>query len=68
MQQSDSVIHVHKYTLFLKIIFPYRLLQSIESSSLCCTIGSYLLSILYIEVCMCQSQSPNLFLPDFIFK
>ena len=38
-------------------------LQSIEQSSLCYTVGPYQLSILYIVVCICQSQSPNLSLP-----
>ena len=40
-------------------------LQSIEKSSLCYTVGPYCLSILYILVCICQSQSPSLSLPPF---
>ena len=32
--QSDSVIHIHMFILF-QILFPYRLLQNIEYSSLC---------------------------------
>ena len=60
VQQSESVIHIS--TLF-QILFPYRLLQSIEQSSLCYTVGPYQLSILYIVVCMCQSQSSNLSYP-----
>ena len=47
VQQSESVMHIHISTLF-QILFPYRLLQSIESSSLCCTASPYQLSILYI--------------------
>ena len=58
VQQSESVIHIHISTLF-QILFPYRSLQSIEQSSLCYTIGSHQLSILYIVVYICQSKSPN---------
>ena len=76
VQQSDSVIHIHVSILF-QIIFPIRLLQNIEPSSLCYTVGPcwlsilfyflnfislysrFLLSILYILVYICQSQSPN---------
>ena len=52
VQQSDSVIHVHKSTLF-QILSPYRLLQNTELSSLCYTVGPSWLSILYIVVCIC---------------
>ena len=62
VQQSESVIHTYISTLF-QILFPYRPLQSIEQSSLCYTVGPYQLSILYLVVCICQSQSPNLSLP-----
>ena len=56
--------YVYIYLLFFQILFPYRQLQSTEQSSLCYTVGPYQLSILYIVVCICQSQSPNLsFLP-----
>ena len=50
IQQSDSVIHI--YILF-QILFDYGLLQDIEYSSLCCTVGPYSLSILYIIVWIC---------------
>ena len=40
-------------------------LQSIEQTSLCYTVGPYLLPILYIVVCICQSQSPTFSLPPF---
>ena len=50
VQQGESVIHIS--TLF-KILFPYRSLESIGWSSLCYTVGSYLLSILYIVVYIC---------------
>ena len=45
VQQSDSVIHRHVFTLF-KILFPFRLLQSIEQSSLYFTVGPCWLSVL----------------------
>ena len=61
VQQSDSVIRIHVSILF-QILFPFRLLQSIEQSSLCYTVGPWL-SILNTAVCTCQSQTPNLSLP-----
>ena len=45
------------------ILFHYWLLRDIEYSSLCYTVGPCCLSILYIVVCICLSQTPNLFLP-----
>ena len=51
VQQSDSVIHMHKAILF-QVLFPYRLLQNIEQSSLCYTVGRCWLSILNIAVCI----------------
>ena len=51
IQQSDSVIHICISFLF-QILFPFRLLQDIEYSSLCYTVGPYGLSILYIVVCI----------------
>ena len=45
--------------------FPFRSPQSTEQSSLCYTIGSHQLSILYIVVYICQSQSPNSSYPPF---
>ena len=59
VHQSESVIRIHIFTLF-QILFPYRSLHSNQQSSLCYTVGSYWLPILYIVVCICQSQSPNL--------
>ena len=50
VQQSDSVSHIHVSILF-QILFPFRLLQSIEWSSLCYTIGPCWLSILNIAMC-----------------
>ena len=62
VQKSESVIYIHISTLF-QILFLHRPLQSIEQSSLCYTVGPHQLSILYIAVCICQSQSLNLSLP-----
>ena len=45
VQQSDSVIHIHVSILF-QILFPFRLSQNIEQSSLCYTVGPCWLSIL----------------------
>ena len=56
IQQSDSVIYVYTYSF--SIIFPYRLLQNIEYSSLCYTVDPCWLSILYIVVCICKQQGP----------
>ena len=58
VQQSDSVIHTRVSILF-QVLFPFRLLHSIEQSSLCYTVGLCWLSILNIAVCTCQSQTPN---------
>ena len=53
IQQSDSVIHIHVSILFL-ILFPFRLLQNIEQSSLCGTVSLYWLPILNIVSCTCH--------------
>ena len=52
VQQSDSVICIYIYQFFFQILSHYRLLQDIEYSSLCYTVGSCWLSILYIVVCI----------------
>ena len=44
--------HTHTHTLY-QILFPYRLLQNTEYSSLCCTVGPCWLSSLYVVVCIC---------------
>ena len=62
VQQRESVIHRHISTL-IQILFQYRPKQSIEYSPLCYTAGHYLLSVLQIVMCTCQSQSSNLSLP-----
>ena len=48
-QQSDSVIHVH-VSIFFQILFPYRLLQNIEQSSLYYLVESCWLPILNTAV------------------
>ena len=53
VQQSHSVIRIHVSILF-QILFPFRLLQSLEQSSLCYAVGPCWLSILNIAVCICQ--------------
>ena len=50
VQQGDSVtLHIHVSILF-QILFPFRLLQNIEQSSLCYTVGPCWLSSLNIAV------------------
>ena len=55
----DSVLH--NVLSILQIIFLFWLLQNVEQSSLCYTVGSCWLFILYIAVCMClgQKESPG---------
>ena len=59
VQQSDSVIHIHVSILF-QILFPFRLLENIEQSSLCYSVGPCWLSVLNPVVCTLL-----LFLPPF---
>ena len=49
VQHSDSVIPIHVSILF-QILFLCRLLDNVEQSSLCCTVGPCWLSILNIAV------------------
>ena len=60
VQLSESAIRIHISSLFW-ISFSFRSPQSIEQSSLCYTVGSHKLSILYIVsiLYICQSQYPN---------
>ena len=51
VQPSDSVIHMY-ISIPIQILFPYRLLQDTEYSSLCYTVDPCRLSILYIVVHM----------------
>ena len=60
---SSKVIqlYIHIYILF-HILFHYDLLQDIEYTSMCYTIELCHLSILYIIVCICQSQGNTVLL------
>ena len=51
IQESDSVTHIHVSILF-QILFPFSLLQNIEQSFLCYTVGPCWLFILNIAVCI----------------
>ena len=51
-------LSLHACIFFFQVFFPYRLLQNIEYSSLGCTVGPFLKSILYIAVCICWPQLP----------
>ena len=59
-QQNESAIHIQISPHFWTSL-SFRLPQGIRQSSLCYTVCSHQLSILYIvsTVYMCQSQSPN---------
>ena len=59
VQQSESVIGIHIFILF-QIVLLCRSLQNIQQSFLCYTEGSHQLSILYIAVRICESQSASL--------
>ena len=54
VQESDALIHIYILYIYVyipfHIIFHYSLSQDIEYSSLCYTVGSFCLSILYILV------------------
>ena len=64
VQRSESAICIHISPLFW-ISFPFRSPKSTKQSSLCYTVGSHQLSILYILVYICQSQSPSSSHPPF---
>ena len=49
VQQSDSVMYTHVPIIF-EILFPFRLLQNIEPSSLCYIVGLFWLSILNMAI------------------
>ena len=55
VQHSDSIIHTHISILF-QILFS-RLLQNIEQSSLCYTVGSCWLSIFNVVMFMSIPKS-----------
>ena len=60
VQHNKPAVHVHTFLPFWAS-FLFRLPQCIEQSSLCQTVCSHQLSVLYIVsvVFVCQSQSPN---------
>ena len=55
----SKVIYIYLSILF-QILFPFRLLQSVEQSSLCYTLGPWLSSILSVVVYTRPSQTPSL--------
>ena len=57
IQQSESVIHIHVFILF-QIFVPYRLLQNIiKYSSLCYTVGPFL--VMYFIYSSVYALTPN---------
>ena len=56
-QEAHIYVYIHKFS---NILFHYKFLQDTECSFLCRTVGSCWLSILYIIVCIFQSQTPDL--------
>ena len=58
-----KVTQLYTYILSFLYAFHNGLSQDIECSSLCYTVGPCCLSVLYIVVCICYSQTPNLSLP-----
>ena len=58
--------YVYMYFPLPWISFPFRSPQSIKQSSFCYTVGSHQLSILYIVMYVCQSQSPSPSHPTFL--
>ena len=64
-----KVIQFYTYIFMyipFQIVFPYRLLQHIEYSSLCYTVGPCWSSIVYTLVSICWYQPPNLPHPPFL--
>ena len=64
VQLYNVYVCVCVYTF--QILLHYRVLPYFEYSSLCYTVGTCCLSLLYIMVCMCYFQTPNLSLPAFV--
>ena len=60
MYSKVSQLHISMDPLFFRFFSHMGHYGSIEYSSLCYTLSSYWLSILYVVVCICESQSPNL--------
>ena len=57
--QSESIIHIyiHSFFRFFSYIGHYRILSRVPCAE------QQVLTYFYIMVCICQSQSPNFFLP-----
>ena len=62
-----SDVCVCTYIRSFQILFPGRLLQDNEWSSLCYTVGPWCLSTLFVVLYICQSKLPNLYLLHFPF-
>ena len=60
VQNSDSVTHYLFITYYFHILFPYKLFQIIEYSSLCYRVGLCRLSILYTVLCICWGSQMTL--------
>ena len=58
VQQTESTMHIHISPLFW-ISFPFMSPQITEQSSLCYTVSPYQSFIIYVVVCIGQSQSLN---------
>ena len=58
VRQSDSATHIHVPILF-QILFPFRLLQHIEESSLCSTIGPCWLFYIQCSVTDAEAEAPG---------
>lgn len=59
-QVYSKVIQLNTHIYPFSDCFHYRLLQDIEYSSLCYTVGPCCVSILYMVVCICHFQTSNL--------
>ena len=53
--------------IYFQILFPYKLSEDIDCSSLYYMVDPCCLSILYIVVCVYESKTPNLSLPYFLW-
>ena len=56
VRQSGSVT-LRRISIVFQILFPFRLLQNTEQSSLCYIVGPCWLSVLNIAACTCQSDT-----------
>ena len=62
VQQNFSYTYIHTYVfMFFSIMVYHRILNIVSSA----TVGPYYcVSILYVVVCICKSQTPSPFLPN----